>query len=222
MIQGHEREAPLSEEDLLLRARAIEGLTMAQLFHQLNLAWPDNPIQRKGLVGMAVERALGASAGNQAEPDFLSLGIELKTLPLNEHRKPAESTFVTSIPLLTIHQQTWETSSCYAKLKRVLWLPFEADKRISFKDRRVGQAILWSPSVEEAEVLKQDWSEHVLKISMGRYEELTAAQGDYLQVRPKAAHGKSLSYGFDEDGNKKKMLPRGFYLRSRFTERLLK
>ncbi|MGC1183416.1 MAG: DNA mismatch repair protein MutH, partial [Legionella sp.] len=37
----------------------------------------------------------------------------------------------------------------------------------------------------------------------------------------KAANGKSLCYGFDSEGNKVKTLPRGFYLRSSFTAKIL-
>ena len=51
--------------------------------------------------------------------------------------------------------------------------------------------------------------------------EIDASMGEYLQVRPKAANGKSLCYGFDEVGNKILTLPRGFYLRSSFTMTVL-
>ena len=131
--------------------------------------------------------------------------------------KPAESTFVTHIPLLNIHEQTWETSQCLAKLKRVLWLPIEGDKRINFAHRRVGRAVLWSPSPEDYAVLSADWQHLSSMVSLGHLEEITASMGDYLQIRPKAAHGQSLCYGFDAEGNKVLTLPRGFYLRASFT-----
>jgi len=210
-----------SEAELLLRCQAIEGLTLGQLATHCELVIPVHPLKRKGWAGMAIEIALGADGGNHAGPDFTTLGIELKTLPMNHLGKPAESTFVTSIPLLTIHQQTWETSQCLAKLRRVLWLPIEDDNEIHYAHRRIGQAKLWSPSQEDMLILARDWSELTLMISQGQLAEVDARMGEYLQVRPKAAHARSLCYGFDEQGHKVLTLPRGFYLRSSFTTRVL-
>ena len=209
-----------TEAELLTRCQAIEGLSFAQLATTLGLIIPVHPSQRKGWAGQAIELALGTTAGNKSGPDFCSLGIELKTLPINHLGTPAESTFVTTIPLLTIHQQTWHTSQCFAKLKRVLWLPLEGERTIPFADRRIGRGILWSPSIEEEAILAKDWAELTLMISTGMLAEVDASLGDYLQVRPKAANAKSLCYGFDEAGNKILTLPRGFYLRSSFTQRI--
>lgn len=211
---------PTSEAELLSRCQTIEGLSFAQLASALGLSVPDNPLQRKGFAGKAIELALGASAGSRSEPDFVSLGIELKTLPINQLGKPAESTFVTSIPLLTIHQQTWQNSQCFAKLRRVLWLSIEGDTSIPFLHRRIGRGLLWSPSPLEQSVLENDWMELTLMIATGRLSEIHAGMGDYLQVRPKGANAKSLCYGFDEAGHKVLTLPRGFYLRSNFTGKL--
>ncbi len=206
-----------NESELLARCYAIEGLSLQQLASSLGLFIPDHPSQRKGWAGLAIETALGATAGNKSTPDFCALGIELKTLPINHLGKPAESTFVTTIPLLTIHKQHWQVSQCFAKLKRVLWLPIEGDRRIPFPHRRIGRGVLWSPSVQDEAILARDWSEFTLMISTGLLAEIDASMGEYLQVRPKAANGKSLCYGFDEAGNKVLTLPRGFYLRSSFT-----
>lgn len=209
-----------NEQELVQRCQDIEGLSFAQLATTLGLIIPNQPLQRKGWAGQAIELALGATAGTKSSPDFCALGIELKTIPINHLGKPAESTFVTTIPLLTIHQQTWETSQCYAKLRRVLWLPIEGDKRVSFPHRRIGRGVLWSPSTEEEVVLARDWSELSLMIGTGKLASIDASMGDYLQVRPKAANGKSLCYGFNERGDKVLTLPRGFYLRSSFTKQL--
>jgi DNA mismatch repair protein MutH len=215
-------QSPLKNEtELVARCRLIEGLTFAQLASTLGVVIPSSPIQRKGLAGQLIELALGVTAGNQCAPDFLELGVELKTIPVNQSGKPAESTFITTIPLLTVHQQTWETSQCFSKLKRVLWIPIEGDRAIPFHSRRIGRGILWSPSTAEEQVLKQDWCELTLMIGTGQLAAIDATIGEYLQVRPKAADAKSLCYGFDEEGNTIQTLPRGFYLRSRFTARII-
>lgn len=214
-------QALSSEEELLSRCQSIQGLSFGQLATSLNLSIPTQPLKRKGWVGQAIELALGATAGSKSEPDFQSLGIELKTLPLSSHGKPTESTFVTTIPLLTIHKQTWLTSSCYAKLKRVLWLPIEGDTQIEFRHRRIGAGLLWSPSQLEETILCQDWTELTTMIITGKLAELDARSGEYLQVRPKAANALSLCEAFDSEGLRVLTLPRGFYLRSSFTGTLI-
>ncbi|MDX1838313.1 DNA mismatch repair endonuclease MutH [Legionella taurinensis] len=212
---------PASEAELLQRCEAIEGLSFAQLAAELSLTIPEQAARRKGWAGMAIEQALGTTAGCQPVPDFKNLGIELKTIPLSHQGTPAESTFVTSIPLMTIHQQQWHNSQCFEKLKRVLWIPVEGDNRIPFEQRRIGRGILWSPDAEEEAILASDWHELTTMIATGRLEEIDATFGHYLQVRPKAANTRSLCYGFDSEGNKILTLPRGFYLRTAFTRRLL-
>jgi DNA mismatch repair protein MutH len=211
-----------NEVELLQRCSQIEGLSFLQLAASLQLTIPAETQRRKGWTGLAIELALGTTAGNKAKPDFENLGIELKTLPLNENRKPAESTFVTSIPLLTVHRQNWLSSQCYSKLKRVLWLPIEGDTTIPFEHRRIGRGFLWSANPSEASILEEDWNELTSMIVTGRLDEINAAIGQYLQIRPKGANSKSLCYGFDSEGTKMLTLPRGFYLRASFTNQIMK
>lgn len=208
---------PQTEEELLNRCSKIQGQTFLQLSLSLGLKIPTQPNQRKGWIGLVLELALGADASNKSAPDFQKLGIELKTLPIAKSGKPSESTFVTSIPLLTIHQQIWSNSQCFAKLKRVLWFPVEGDTSIPFEQRRIGCGFLWSPSASQEQVLAADWDYLTLQISTGQLETLDATSGEFLQIRPKGANGKSLCDSFDAEGNKVKTLPRGFYLRSKFT-----
>lgn len=214
--------SPSNENELVKRYLLIEGLTFSQLASLTQFGIPLQSSKRKGWAGQAIEIALGTTAGNRSIPDFNELGIELKTIPLNASGTPAESTFVTSIPLLTIHQQQWRSSSCYQKLKQVLWVPVEGDKQIPFEQRRIGQAYLWTPNAVEEAILASDWLELSTMIGTGRLEEIDAGMGEYLQVRPKAANGSSLCYGYDSEGNKILTLPRGFYLRTRFTAQLFR
>jgi DNA mismatch repair protein MutH len=211
---------PQTEEELLQKCDMLAGMSLGKLALLLNFKIPENQLQRKGWAGKALECILGASAGNESRPDFCNLNIELKTIPMNHLGKPAQSTFVTSIPLLTIHQQTWKTSQCYAKLQRVLWVPIEDVPTIKFEHRRIGQALLWSPTLKQEAVLEQDWNELSFMISSGQLAKIDARIGEYLQVRPKAANARALCDGFDTNGQIIKTLPLGFYLRSSFTAKL--
>ena len=97
-FEGLKRE-PRSVQELMERAWRIAGLTLGELGSELGIAVPDEGVKGKGVAGQIVERALGATAASRAEPDFVALGIELKTIPLDVAGKPKESTFVASISL---------------------------------------------------------------------------------------------------------------------------
>jgi DNA mismatch repair protein MutH len=167
-----------------------------------------------------LEAALGATSGSQAAPDFPELGVEMKTLPLRADGRPKESTYVCTVPL-TDFEACWETSWARRKLSRVLWLPVEAENYVPLPNRRVGMALLWSPDSEQETILRADWEELMDMVCLGKLESITAHQGVYLQIRPKAANSRSLCEGIGENGERILTLPRGFYLRSAFTATIL-
>ena len=68
---------PSTLAELLVRARALAGQTIGELGHDLGCQVPVDQRRAKGLVGQMLERALGASAGSRAAPDFPGLGVEL-------------------------------------------------------------------------------------------------------------------------------------------------
>jgi DNA mismatch repair protein MutH len=204
------------------RTQAIAGLTLLQLARQLNEPVPEKLNHAKGWIGQLLEKALGATAGSLPEPDFQQLGIELKTLPVNRNGQPRESTYVCTVPLQNNHDLVWHQSWVRNKLKRVLWVPIESDKQIPVTERHIGQAILWSPSPQQEKILQQDWEELMDMVCTGQLAQISARHGTYLQIRPKAANASSLVNTEDEHGQAALTLPRGFYLRTIFTEQILK
>lgn len=212
---------PNSEEQLLDRARELAGLTLKELSTKFNQPLPKDTRHAKGWIGQLLEISLGATASSRAEPDFQLINVELKTLPLTSSGKPKESTYVCTVPLTNLHEQEWSTSWFKRKLKRVLWLPIEADKRIPLAERHIGNAILWSPNKAEIQQLQQDWEELMELVCLGKLEQITSHMGQLLQIRPKGANAKSLTTTLDEEGNTIQTLPRGFYLRPEFTQRII-
>lgn len=212
---------PHSEQALLERARDIAGQSFAELAKRLGEPVPADQRRAKGWAGQLLEQVLGASAASLPEPDFQHLGVELKSLPLNADGQPRESTYVCTVPMSDTRQLSWERSWLRLKLQRVLWVPIEADPQLPLAQRRVGNALLWSPSAEQEAALRRDWEELMDLVCLGRWEELSARHGCYLQIRPKAAHSRVLTNAHDSDGNLCQILPRGFYLRTAFTRRIL-
>ncbi|MCG7497588.1 DNA mismatch repair endonuclease MutH [Vibrio sp. Of7-15] len=212
---------PATTSELMDRAHALAGLDLDTLAQQAGVEVPLDLKRDKGWVGQLIEWHLGASAGSKPLPDFINLGIELKTIPISHSGKPLETTFVCVAPLTGIHGLSWENSHIRHKLAQVLWIPVEGEREIPIKERRVGSPLLWSPSVEEEQQLKQDWEELMDLIVLGKVEQITAKHGEVLQLRPKAANSRALTEAYGHDGQPIKTLPRGFYLKTHFTGAML-
>ena len=213
--------APESQDELLRRAWEIAGLTLAELGAQVGVEVPDEAARAKGTAGQILEKALGATAGSRAEPDFVELGIELKTIPLDAMGRPKESTFVCSISLSAMADTDWEGGTVHKKLSKVLFVPVQAASETPLRDRRVGRAYLWVPTPSELGLLRADWEQLAAMIAAGDVQEITGHLGEVLQVRPKAPHGKSRRRAPDEQGAVQWTMPRGFYLRPAFTGAVL-
>ena len=213
---------PQNLDELLTRARAIAGLTFGELADELHIPVPPDLKRDKGWVGMLLETALGATAGSKAEQDFAHLGVELKTLPINEQGFPLETTFVSLAPLVQNSGVQWETSHVRHKLSCVLWIPIEGSRHIPLRERHIGAPILWQPSEEQDRQLKQDWEELMEYITLGRLDQITARIGEVMQLRPKGANSKAITKGIGKNGEVVETLPLGFYLRKEFTAGILK
>jgi DNA mismatch repair protein MutH len=208
---------PRDEAELMARAWSLRGASVEALAARSGVDVSGARVSTKGKVGELVERALGATGGSNATWDFPALRVELKTIPLDERGVPRESTFVCAVSLLDAERAEWETSWVRAKLARVLWVPihFEGDGA-----RRIGEAFLWSPSREQAAVLRDDFEEITGRIGAGQIEGVSARVGRWLQLRPKAAHGRVRTLAPGSEGEVA-TVPRGFYLRARFTGAIL-
>lgn len=211
---------PETKAELLNRCRQLAGKTLGQIAAELGLSVPDNLQRHKGWVGQLLETYLGADAGNQAEPDFTRLGIELKTLPLNAQGQPKESTYVCTVSLTESGNLQWQDSWVRNKLAHVLWLPVEADPTIPLADRYVGLGWIWQPTKEQERQLQQDWEELMDRIVLGEQADITAREGQFLQIRPKAAHSRVMARSLSEEGESTVINPKGFYLRTSFTRQI--
>ena len=206
---------------LFEKASSLAGLSFAELAAQQGLSVPPDLRRNKGWVGQLLESALGASAGSQALQDFPELGVELKTIPLDARGRPLETTFVCTTPLVNLHDLTWESSNVRNKLQCVLWIPIDGRREVPLPERTIGTAFLWQPSATQEAQLRADWQEHMDKIALGEVEQITAHQGEVLQLRPKAANSRVLTEAIGAQGELIQTLPRGFYLKTGFTAQII-
>ena len=212
---------PRSEAELLARADAIAGCPMGDVAARCGLPVPKSTRRGKGWTGTVIEHALGANAGSRPEPDFRLISVELKTIPIGPDHRPLESTYVCTVPLAGDAAPGWRDSNVARKLARVLWMPFEGDRAIPLPERRIGSALLWSPSPHEDSALASDWETLMDQVVLGRVDEISAREGECLQIRPKAANAAARRRAIGASGAWESTLPRGFYLRASFTAAIL-
>ena len=212
---------PQSEAQLLEYCEAIAGYSLSELADMANIETPENLRKNKGWVGQLIEWHLGATAGSKPEQDFKHLGIELKTIPIDSQGKVLETTFVCSTPILHTTHLTWQNSNIRNKLSKVLWLPVQGERKIPLSERIVGNGFLWTASFQQEQLMQQDWDELMEKIALGKIEQISARDGQVLQLRPKAANGQVVTDAYGEDGELIKVRPRGFYLKKAFTQGII-
>ncbi|WP_439259427.1 DNA mismatch repair endonuclease MutH [Lonepinella sp. BR2930] len=213
--------SPQTEQELLQRANAIAGLTFAELAEELGIIVPPDLKRDKGWVGQLIETALGAKAGSKPEQDFVHLGIELKTIPINSNGYPLETTFVSLAPLVQNSGVDWQHSHVKHKLSKVLWIPVQGERQIPLAERYIGSPILWQPNSQQEQQLRRDWEELMDYIVLGKVAQINGTLGDVLQLRPKGANSRAITKGIGKNGEMIDTLPLGFYLRKEFTAEIL-
>ncbi len=212
---------------LMAHARALVGVDLAELADQMGLPVPlhaAGPERTKGWSGQIIERELGVETKGTSGPDFANLGIELKTVPVDEAGKPHESTAVCQIDPVAIAGESWETSTARKKLARVLFVALlvPAEAR-SVGERRVSAVRLWSPSPEQERTLRADFDLFVREyFRRGRSDAITGHLGVALQVRPKGKDAADRRDGYDETGAATRVGKCGFYLRPAFVAAILR
>jgi len=219
-----------------VRARALAGRSLASIAAELGaqtFRGAFEGVHTKGKAGQLVERALGATGGSSATWDFPELRIELKTIPVDTRGAPRESTYVCTVSLSDAERAEWETSWARAKLSRVLWVPVvrarlprdgshESTGATKEREAVLGPPLLWSPTPQQERILAADFDEILGRIGAGGIEGVTAHAGRWLQLRPKAAHGRVRTVVRGAEGDLVATVPRGFYLRTQFTGGILR
>lgn len=212
---------PKDQQELAQRANAIAGKTIGEVALQMGHSVPENLKIKKGWQGQFIEDCLGADSGNASQPDFNHLGIELKTLPIDFNGRVQESTYVCVLNLTGQMMMQWQDSPVFKKLSHVLWVPIAKTPGLNVMDYRIATPFFWQPNHMEMHTLQQDWEEAIELVNTGQIDRLNARLGEVLQVRPKAANSRVLTQAINRDGEVFETLPRGFYLRSSFTQAIL-
>lgn len=208
---------PRDLDDLRARAFALAGRRVDDAARALGLATVERGLHTKGKMGELVERLLGATGGSTATHDFPSLEVELKTVPVDREGRPRESTYVCRVSLAEAERAEWNDSWARRKLSHVLFVPVIVDGEPTF-----AQPVFFRPTSAQERVLRADFEDLLGAIGAGHVEDLTARDGQVLQLRPKAKDGSVRTLAFDRDGTPIETSPRGFYMRARYVGAILR
>ncbi|HEV3032523.1 MAG TPA: MutH/Sau3AI family endonuclease [Polyangia bacterium] len=221
---GFEASRERTLEALLAHARALVGVELGELADGLGLPVPSGLVRTKGWSGQIIEHELGVAPGGTRGPDFASLGVELKTVPVTPALLPLESTAVCQIDPVAMAAESWEGSYVRAKLARVLFVALEVPAGArSVGERRVAAVRLWSPDAEQERLLRADFELFVRGFfRRGRADDITGHLGAVLQVRPKGRNAADTRDGYDAEGRATRVGKSGFYLRPSFIASILK
>ncbi len=218
---------PQSMEVLLQRLKHIMGRSIAELSALAQLQVPLSSSSAKGYVGQLIELFLGSTAHNLPGPDFIKLGVELKTMPVGYDLMPQESTFVCSADISAKSFIPFTQSDLYHKLKHVLFVLIFAPRNStgsasnSIGQRRVLGYFFFKPNQQQLGQLEADYNEFNEIIFAGRAHEIDASYGNLVQLRPKGMSGKDVVPIYDSEGHLTFTRPRGYYLRTSFTRNLM-
>ena len=210
-----------TQQELLEKAQSLSGFTLGELAEKYQSELPSHLLREKGRIGQFFEYLLGATSGSLAQPDFVELGVELKTLPIDSSGRPLESTYVSVVPLKDLQGLHWHNSVVRHKLLKVLWIPILAERTIPIEQRQVAMPFIWQPTAQQENLLRKDFEDTIETVALGQIEQIDARFGEVMQVRPKAANSKALTEAIGPEGETIKTLPRGFYLRPSFTRQIL-
>ncbi|WWO98486.1 MAG: DNA mismatch repair endonuclease MutH [Candidatus Dasytiphilus stammeri] len=212
-----------NEKTLLTLSQSIAGYNLGDLAAHTGLNLPRDLKSNKGWIGNLIEKCLGANAKSKPQPDFLKLGVELKTIPVNSHGRPLQATFICSVSLSLKKNIgiTWKISNVRYKLSRILWVPIEGEKTIPLALRRVGTPFLWSPSDYEENTIRCDWEELIELVICGEIENVSTRNGEILQICPTATRDNKFHEIIGKNRQPIRIRPLGFYLRKNFTALIL-
>ncbi|WDI78487.1 DNA mismatch repair endonuclease MutH [Candidatus Purcelliella pentastirinorum] len=211
----------MCEDELIDKLKSLAGFTIKEILFNKNISLLTSSKFDKGSIGKLIECLLGLINNNYAKQDFFDIGLELKTIPVNNFGFPIEDTFVCSAKLIGNFDYSWESSYVKSKISRVLWIPVEHYRRMSILDKRIGLPIIWSPNCAEEKLLKIDWEEIMSFIILGEIEKLDSIYGDILYIKSKAKNSNYLTNAIGNDGEIIMVNPKSFYLRKFFTKKIL-
>lgn len=171
---------------ILQYARHLTGRTLREL--GVDVTREGQGVHAKGLFGQVLETGYFDIENNSSpEPDFVKVGLELKTSPIIERagRQVSKERLVLSIiNYLDVPKKGWEGIFLH-KDKNLLLIFFLWEQNVDFYDYRILKTVDWTYPEADLRIIYEDWQIIEKMITEGRADELSERQTRYLAACPK-------------------------------------
>lgn len=221
-----------TKEQVLEKAETILQKSLREVISNQDIETIETQIgeygmKRKGFLGDLTEKYFfDINPGNISEPDFTTVGIELKTTPLkNSSNKLSskERLVFSMINYDTIVNETWLRSSFLKKNKSILlmfYLWMENQSILDYKFKFIHSLnLLEDISAEDVFQIQKDWEYIVSKIKRGEAHLLSEGDTYYLGACTKAANSRVVR---DQPMNRTPAKPRAFSFKQQYINYLIK
>ena len=212
-----DRNRHLSEGEIL----SITRNSVHKTFGMLGLSSDAKP-NKGGLGGFVEENVFKYKANNDANPDFIDAGIELKVTPVKQNNdgtfSSKERLVLNMINYCEEADKAFETSSFYKKNKRLLIWFYLYSKGIHPSNFEITNYDLFEfEKSVQYKVIKRDWELIHNKILEGKAHEISESDTTFLAACTKGADSSvSTSQPFSSMPAK----PRAYSFKSSFMTRL--
>lgn len=220
-----------TKEQVLEKAETILQKSLREVISNQDIETIETQIgeygmKRKGFLGDITEKYFfDINPGNISEPDFTTVGIELKTTPLkNSSNKlvSKERLVFSMINYDTIVNETWVRSSFLKKNKSILlmfYLWMENQSILDYKFKFIHLLnLLEDISAEDVFQIQKDWEYIVSKIKRGEAHLLSEGDTYYLGACTKAANSRVVR---DQPMNRTPAKPRAFSFKQQYINYLI-
>lgn len=148
----------------------------------------------KGNLGKIIEKYFFKyECNNDMRPDFPDSRVELKVTPMklkNDGTYSAkERLIITMINYMNDHKFDFYESHLWSKMQLILLVVYEYDKNENSElNFIVKHSKLFSPSISDLQIIKNDYNTIINKIKLGRAHELSGSDTLYLEAAPKGSN----------------------------------
>lgn len=181
-------------------------------------------IEHKGGLGDIVqEHHFGMKPDSRAEADFPKANLELKVTPFkinkNNTISAKERLSLSMINFDDIIENDFFQSNVWEKMENILLVYYEWEKELERLDYIIKYVYLYSPTTEDLEIIKRDYSKIRNKVEKGLAHELSERDTMYLGASPKGRNSRDV---VTQPRSDIVAMKRGFSLKSSYMTTLLR
>jgi len=171
------------EKSILLYAGKLNGHTLKEIA-SFDIESARTSTHSKGFFGQALEEFYFYIKNNNiAAPDFINVGMELKSTPMKKTKGKGivskERLVLSIIDYMTINQLEFE-GSFKKKNGKLLIVFYQSNNDVQYYDQKILKVVHWTYPPEDLRIIEEDWNTISKMVTEGRSHELSERFTHYL------------------------------------------